>query len=171
MILYILSLIGVAVFSVSGALAAGRKNFDLVGVSVIAVVTAIGGRTIRDVLLDRHPVFWIEDPMYLWIVLAATALTLLYVRFYKPPRILLLIADTLGLALFTISGAQIAEQQDLPGIIVVAMGTLTGVAGGVMRDVLSGEIPLLFRQTETLYATTAIAGATSYLVLQSAGLE
>lgn len=171
MIFYVFSLLGVAVFAASGALAAGRKGFDLMGVAAIAVVTAIGGGTIRDLLLDRHPVFWIADPMHLWIVLAATVLTLVYARFHRPPWHALLIADAIGLALFTISGAQVAEQRKLAGIIVVVMGTLTGAAGGVVRDVLSAEVPLLFRPTETLYATAAIAGASAYLALQGLGLE
>jgi uncharacterized membrane protein YeiH len=170
MILYLLDLAGVAVFAVSGAIAAGRKHFDVLGVAVIATVTAIGGGTIRDVLLNRHPVFWIKDPTYLLVTFSAAALTLLYARFRKPPRISLLIADALGLALFTISGAQVAEARNLPGIIVVVMGTMTGTAGGLLRDVLSGEVPLLFRQAD-LYATAAIAGATVYLTLQAAGLE
>lgn len=171
MILYLLDLCGVAVFAVSGALVAGRKQrFDLLGVAVIAIVTAIGGGTIRDVLLDRHPVFWIEDPTYLLVILAAAALTMVYARFHQPPRISLLVADALGLALFTISGAQVAEQRDLSGTIVVVMATVTGTAGGLLRDVLSAEVPLLLRQSE-LYATAAIAGATAYLLLQAAGLE
>jgi uncharacterized membrane protein YeiH len=170
MILYILSLIGVGVFAASGALAAGRKGFDLIGVVVISGVTAIGGGTLRDVLLDRHPIFWIADPTQLLVILAAAALTLLYVRFRKPPWTALLVADALGLALFTISGAQVAEQRGLPGIIVVVMGTITGSAGGVMRDILSGEVPLLLRHTE-LYATAAIAGIIVYLLAEKAGLD
>jgi uncharacterized membrane protein YeiH len=169
MILYLLDLVGVAVFAVSGAIAAGRKRFDLLGVGVIATVTAIGGGTTRDILLNRHPVFWIKDPTYLLVILAAAALMVLYARFQEPPRTALLIADALGLALFTISGAQVAEARDLPGVIVVVMGTITGTAGGLLRDVLSAEVPLLLRQTD-LYATAAIAGATAYLIAQAVGL-
>jgi uncharacterized membrane protein YeiH len=171
MILYALSLLGVAVFAASGALAAGRKSFDWIGVGVIAVVTAIGGGTLRDLLLDRHPIFWIEDAAYLWVVLAAVVATLLYVRRRRPPEGSLLVADALGLALFTISGAQVAEQQGLPGLIVVTMGAITGAAGGVLRDVLCNEVPLLFGPSDTLYATAAIAGASAYLGLQAAGVE
>ena len=169
MTLYLLSLLGVAVFAASGALAAGRKGFDLLGVIVIAAVTAIGGGTIRDLLLDRHPIFWIADPLQLVVILAAAGLTLLYVRFRKPPWTALLVADALGLALFSISGARIAEERGLPGIIVVVMGTITGSAGGVLRDILSGEVPILLRQSE-LYATAAIAGITVYLLTGRAGL-
>jgi uncharacterized membrane protein YeiH len=104
------------------------------------------------------------------VTLSAAALTLLYATFRKPPRTSLLIVDALGLALFTISGAQVAEERTLSGVIVVVMGTITGTAGGLLRDVLSAEVPLLLRQTD-LYATAAIAGATAYLVLQAVGLE
>lgn len=163
-----LGLCGVAVFAASGALAAGRKGFDLMGVGVIAVVTAVGGGTIRDVLLDR-PVFWIADPAQIVVALGATAVTLVYVRYRRPPDAYLLVADALGLALFTISGAQIAENLGHGALVVIVMGTLTGVAGGVVRDVLSAEVPLLFRRTQTLYATAAIAGVAGYLALQALG--
>jgi uncharacterized membrane protein YeiH len=171
MILYCLALLAVAACAASGALEAGRKKFDLMGVTVIALVTAIGGGTIRDVLLNNHPIFWIEDTTYLWVALGATAFTVVYVRFRKPPYTLLLFADALGLALFTIIGVQVTEQAGLHGIIVVIMGTITGVAGGVLRDVLSAEVPLLFSPTATLYATAAIAGAVLYLLLQAMGVN
>jgi uncharacterized membrane protein YeiH len=171
MTVYALSLLGVAVFAASGALAAGRKRFDWIGVGVIAVVTAIGGGTLRDLLLDRHQIFWIADPAYLWVVLGSAVATLLYVRRRRPPRGSLLVADALGRALFTISGAPVAEQQGLPGVIVVTMGAITGAAGGVLRDVLCNEVPLLFGPMDTLYATAAIAGASAYLGLQAAGVE
>ncbi len=171
MTLYLINLLGVGVFAASGALAAGRKGMDWMGVVVLAVVTALGGGTIRDVLLDRHPVFWVRETAYLWAALVAACLTLVWVRFRQPPRRALLIADGLGLALFSISGAQVAEAQGLSGIVVVVMGTFTGVAGGVVRDVLSAEVPLLFRSTQPLYATAAIAGVSAYLGLQWAGVD
>lgn len=168
-ILYGIHLLGVAVFAVSGALAAGRKRLDLLGVMVIAVVTAIGGGTLRDLLLDLHPTFWIRDPTYLMVIVLAAGFTVLYVRYYRAPERALLIADALGLALFTISGAQLAEAADLPSVIVVVMAVITGVAGGVLRDVLTAEVPLVLRPG-TLYATTAIAGATAYMLSQGAGV-
>jgi len=100
--LYVLDLLGVAVFAVSGVLAAGRKSLDLLGVLVIATLTAIGGGTIRDLLLDRHPIFWISQPTYLVVISVAAALTIIYVRVRRPPGDALLYADALGLALFTI---------------------------------------------------------------------
>ena len=170
MLLYVLDLLGVAVFAASGALAAGRKRLDLLGVLVIATVTAIGGGTTRDLLLDRHPVFWIADPTYLLVIVVACALTLLFVRFRKPPRTSLQVADAVGLALFTINGAQVAESLGWSAPIAVVMGMITGSVGGLLRDVLSAQVPLLLRQTE-LYATAAIAGTAAYLTLQSFGME
>jgi uncharacterized membrane protein YeiH len=163
---YLLSLLGVGVFAASGALAAGRKGFDLIGVLVIAVATALGGGTIRDLLLGRHPIFWVADRNPLFVILVSSALTLIYVRFRRPPWASLLVVDAIGLAYFSISGAQLAEAQNLPGIVVVVMGTITGSAGGVLRDLLSGDVPVLLRDGD-VYATAAIAGITIYVVLQA----
>ncbi len=168
-LLDILSLSGVAVFAISGALTAGRKGFDIFGVLVIAIVTAIGGGTIRDLLLNR-PVFWTIDTRYLWVTTGAALITLLYVRVQRPPMRLLLIADALGLALFTISGTQIAEGAGASPGVAILMGGITGAAGGVLRDVLSAEVPMLMRDGE-LYATAALAGAVGYLLLRWAGME
>jgi uncharacterized membrane protein YeiH len=162
-IMYFLSMAGVAVFAVSGVLSAGRKNFDVFGALVIAIVTAIGGGTLRDLLLDR-PMFWIEDVNYLRVTTVAGIATQFYVRYHRPPMKALLIADAFGLALFTLSGAQIAESTGASPGIVILMGCMTGVAGGVLRDILSAEIPLLLRNQE-LYATAAIAGVGVYLLL------
>jgi uncharacterized membrane protein YeiH len=133
------------------------------------VVTAIGGGTLRDVLLNRHPIFWIADPTYLLVILAATAFTLFYVHFRSPNRRALLIADALGLAFFTIGGVQIAQQAGLSGLLAVIMGTITGVAGGMIRDVLCADIPLILRRGQ-LYASSTIVGATAYLLLERAGV-
>jgi uncharacterized membrane protein YeiH len=164
MMVELLDFVGVAVFAVSGALAAGRKSLDLLGVIVIATVTAIGGGTIRDVLLNRE-VFWIQQPTYLYVILGAALSTLVYTRRFSPPDRALAVADAIGLALFTVSGAQIAEGLEHKAAVVVLMGTLTGVAGGAMRDVLSAEIPLIFRKGQ-IYATAAILGVVVYLLLQ-----
>ena len=163
MALYLLDLFGVAVFAVSGALTAGRKSMDLFGVVVIAVITAIGGGTVRDLLLDRRPIFWIQDPTYLLVCVLAAGATLAYVRFFRPPRHSLLVADAFGLAVFTFIGAKIAYEAGVAAPIVVLMGTVTGVVGGIMRDVLCGEVPLILRRE--IYATAAIAGAIVFVVL------
>jgi uncharacterized membrane protein YeiH len=167
MALYLLDLFGVAVFAVSGALTAGRKSMDLFGVIVIAVITAIGGGTVRDLLLDERPIFWIENSTYLLVILAAAGATLAYGRFFTPPRASLLVADAFGLAVFTFIGAQTAHAAGVPSIIVVLMGTITGAAGGVMRDVLCAEVPLILRRE--VYATASIAGGAVYVLLEEIG--
>jgi uncharacterized membrane protein YeiH len=166
---YLLDLIGVSVFAISGALAAGRRGLDLIGVMVLAAVTAVGGGTIRDVLLDRHPIFWLADPKYLIVILASALITVAYTRWRPAPRGALLVADALGLALFSIVGAQIAQGAGLPAVSGILLGTVTGTAGGVVRDVLMAEVPLILRRGN-LYATAAIAGTTTYFLLVNAGM-
>ena len=169
-ILYLLHLAGVVVSAVSGALVAGRKRMDLIGVVVVAAVTAVGGGTLRDLLLDRHPIFWIADSAQLLAVVAGAALTVAYTRSRQVPHHALQVADALGLGLFTMTGAQIAAQAGVPGVAVVLLGTITGVAGGLLRDLLCAEIPMVLREGQ-LYATAAIAGAAAFLALGQAGFS
>lgn len=152
----------------SGALAGGRKRLDLFGVFVVAVVTGIGGGTLRDLLLGRLPVFWVREPEYLGVVAAATAATVLFTRFRMPKVNRLLAADALGLALFSVTGAQVAETVTDAKLVVVLMGATTAAAGGMLRDVLCGEVPVILRGRE-LYATAALAGAAAYVALSAAG--
>lgn len=167
--LYWADLAGVAVFAVSGALAGGRKGLDLLGIVVVAALTAVGGGTTRDLLLDRHPIFWIADPTYLVVIGAAALATFVYVHVRPPPLGALLVADALGLALFTMTGAQVAESAGLAPIIVVVMATMTGAAGGVLRDIMCAEIPLVLHRD--IYATAAIVGAALYLAAQAIGVD
>lgn len=166
--LFFLDLFGVVVFAISGALVAGRKEMDLLGVLVTAAVTAIGGGTLRDLLLGDLPVFWVRNPIYLIVIAVAALATILYTRYLRVPRDTLLLADAFGLSLFAISGAQLAERAEVSSLIVVVMGTMTGVAGGVVRDVLTARVPLILRKE--IYATAAIAGCTIYIVLTRLGV-
>jgi uncharacterized membrane protein YeiH len=126
-------------------------------------VTAIGGGTTRDVLLDR-PVFWVADPAYI-VVIALVALgTVAWSRRYRVPTSSLAIADAFGLSFFVIGGAQIAEALALPALSIIVMGVITGTFGGLVRDVLTAEIPMILRRGE-LYATAAIIGVACYLLL------
>jgi uncharacterized membrane protein YeiH len=167
--LYVLDLIGVAVFAISGALAAGRRRLDLIGVLVLAAVTAVGGGTVRDLLLDRRPIFWLTDARYLIVIIVAALATVLYVRWARVPGVTLDVADALGLALFSIAGTQIAEGTGLPALSCVLLGAVTGVAGGVIRDVLTAQVPLVLRRG-SLYAAAAIVGASLYVILARIGL-
>jgi uncharacterized membrane protein YeiH len=119
--------------------------------------------------LNRHPIFWVTDSWYLIVILASAVLTVSYMRKWPPPGISLLIADALGLALFAISGAQYAEAAQCPPLIIVLMGTMTGVTGGVIRDVITAKVPLILQRE--IYATAAIAGVTVYLAMQALGVE
>lgn len=167
--LRILEISGVSVAAAGSVLISGRKNLDLMGVVVVAIVSAIGGGMIRDLLLNRHPIFWIENPIFLYWILGSAAVALLYVRLRPPPQKLLLVADALSLALFTLIGTQITEQMGHTGIVAAVMGVITGCAGGILRDVLCNEIPLVMRGGR-LYATAALAGATLYLLLRDFGV-
>ncbi|HEU5087499.1 MAG TPA: trimeric intracellular cation channel family protein [Roseiflexaceae bacterium] len=168
MLLYYLDLAGVAVFAASGVLAARDRDLDLLGVLVVAAMTAVGGGTLRDLLLNRHPIFWVTDTWYLIVIALAAALTVVYVRVWPPPRRSLLVADALGLGLFALSGAQLAEAAGCPALIVVLMGTMTGVTGGILRDVITARVPLILQRD--IYATAAIAGIVLYLALQAGGV-
>lgn len=165
---HIFDLIGVTVFAVSGALAAGRKRLDLIGVVVLALATAVGGGTIRDVLLGRHPIFWLSDSAYVIVIVASALATVLFARGRRPPYALLLVADGLGLAMFSVVGAQIAERAGLPAAGCIVLGAVTGAAGGALRDVLVNEVPLVLRRGE-LYATAAIAGTSAYFAFLAMG--
>lgn len=169
MVPHVVDLIAVGVFAVSGCLAAGRKHLDLVGVFVIAVVSAVGGGTLRDLLLNRHPIAWIDDPAYLYIILGAVAGTYLFFRGHRPPRIMFLLADGIGLSLYSIAGAYTAEQCGKGGIVAVMMGTMTATAGGVIRDTLCNEVPLLLKG-KYLYASAAMSGAGCYVALEALGV-
>lgn len=169
MIIYWLQLLGTAVFACSGALEAGRKRLDLVGVSAVSFVTAMGGGTVRDVLLNRDALLWTADPVYLYVSIGAGLMTWALARIWVPPHRLLLVLDAGGMALFTISGVQIAEYMGQSASIAVIMGLVTGAAGGVFRDVLCGEIPLIFRRSE-LYVSAALVGCLAYLGAKAAGI-
>ncbi len=159
--IYFFDLCGTAVFALSGALAAGRHRMDPFGVIVLASVTAVGGGSIRDALLGTTPVFWIRDPNYIIVILITVLLTMLLVRKPKKvPQHTLPIADAFGLALFTVIGAEKAISLELGGMIAVVMGLITGVGGGIIRDLLCRQIPMILR-TE-IYATASILGGICY---------
>ena len=166
--LYILDLFGTAVFAVSGALAAGKRRMDLFGALVIAAVTAVGGGTVRDLILDRHPVFWIRDLRYLAVIVGAGSLTFAYTSVFRPPRQSLEVADAFGLAVFSVVGARATLATGAPPVIVVIMSATTAAVGGMVRDVLCNETPLILR--EEIYATAALMGGALYLGLRAFAL-
>lgn len=165
--LYVFDLLGTGVFAVSGALAAGRRRMDLFGVLVVAAATAVGGGTTRDVLLGREPVFWIQDLSYLAVIAGAALVTFVGATYVRFPEKALLVADALGLAVFTIVGIRVALGETVHPVIAVLMGGVTGTMGGVIRDVLCGTIPLILRRE--IYATASLMGGIVHLLTVRAG--
>ncbi|OPY86018.1 MAG: hypothetical protein A4E71_01796 [Smithella sp. PtaU1.Bin162] len=163
LMIFILDLFGTAIFAISGALAAGRKQMDIFGVVVLGCVTALGGGTLRDVILGTSPVFWILDTVYLAVAAIAAIGTFVLVRHWKMPTAVLLYADAVGLAVFTVIGFQKGFSATHVYSIAIVMGVTTGVVGGIIRDVLSGEIPLILRRE--IYATASLCGAALLAVL------
>ncbi|MBP8226857.1 MAG: trimeric intracellular cation channel family protein [Pararheinheimera sp.] len=161
-------LLGIAVFAISGTLAAWRKQMDGFGVIVLATVTAIGGGTLRDLILDS-PVIWLSNNSYFLAIFVAAGLTILAVRNrLLIPNNTLQIADAIGLAFFVIMGTQKALDHGTSGFVAIMMGTMSGVCGGMIRDVLCREIPMVFRGE--LYAITCIFGGFVYVQLLGFGI-
>lgn len=163
LIIHWLDMLGIGVFAASGALLAHRKHLDGFGVLVLASVTAIGGGTLRDIILDV-PVFWVYDHSAFYAIGIASAISVVVIRIYgRLPRRALVIADALGLALFVVMGTQKALDQEVSYLIAIIMGTFTAVAGGMLRDILVQDTPMVLRQE--LYATVCIGGSGLYILL------
>ena len=161
--IYILDLFGTMVFTISGVLAAVDKKFDMVGTLVIGFVTAIGGGTIRDVLIGRTPVGWLTDRNYIIAIILGFVLSLLFKTFILRLRKGMFLFDTIGIGLFTILGIRTTSSLGLSIEVSLIMGVVSAVFGGVIRDVLANEIPLIFRKE--IYATACFAGGIVYLLL------
>lgn len=155
--LYAMDLFGTAVFAVSGGLLAARKRYDVFGFLVVGLAPAIGGGTLRDIAIGALPVFWVKDANYLWVSLLAALATFFLARRIARHASALLIADAVGLALFAVVGAEKALLTGTRADIAVAMGVITASFGGMLRDVLCREEPLILRRE--IYATAAILGA------------
>jgi len=162
-----LDLIGTIVFAITGTLVASQKRLDFFGAIVIAMVTAVGGGTLRDMMLGNLPVFWIQDSRYILAILLGVLLTVLASRIGYQPKRALIYADALGLSTFCVIGTQVALANGADILISIMMGVITSVAGGMIRDILSDEIPLILRQE--IYATVAFVGAVIYVLLAHMG--
>lgn len=168
MLLYMIDLFGTAIFAVSGVLLAGRLKMDPFGVIVLGSVTAIGGGTIRDMALGATPVFWIIDTTYLWVIFITCLLTMILVR--RPKRLawwVLPVCDAIGLAVFVGIGVEKALAYNASGMVAVIMGVITGCGGGIIRDVLAREVPMVLRSE--VYATACIIGGIFHTMAVSMG--
>ena len=160
--LHVIFVVAIAAEAMTAALAAGRRRMDWFGVCVLAVVTALGGGTMRDTLLGHYPLSWVADPSLLLIASGAALVTIALARFMETLRWPFLILDALGLVVFTIIGCNVAIEMGQSPVIVIVAGMITGIAGGILRDVLCNDIPLVF--SGELYATVSIVtGALYYL--------
>jgi uncharacterized membrane protein YeiH len=163
-----LDLAGIAVFAASGALVASRKQLDVVGFVLIAAVTGFGGGTVRDLLMGRTPVFWLRDPALLAVASAVGALVFFTAHRIENRFRALLWADAVGLALYAVLGAEIALVGGMAPWAAVLLGVVTATFGGVLRDVICNEIPLLLRKE--IYALAALAGAAAFVLLRMHGI-
>lgn len=162
-------LVAIAAEAMSGALAAGRRNMDIFGVAVIAFVTALGGGTIRDVILGHFPIGWTQHPGYVYLVISAGLLTTLVAPYMHHLQRVFLVLDALGLIAFSLIGCNIALELNYPAIVVIMAGMLTGISGGILRDVLCNLVPVVFRRE--LYASVSLAVCLLFLSLRMLGVD
>lgn len=167
--LFVLEMIGTAVFAISGALAASRANMDVFGFAVLALMPAVGGGTLRDIMLGRLPVFWVENNSYVLVALLASLGVYFFADRPGFRRTLLVWMDAAGLALFAVLGTEIALETGVSTLIAVMMGVVTAVLGGMIRDIICNEIPLVL--TREIYATAAFAASLTYVLAVRTGMD
>lgn len=165
----LLDFLGTIAFATSGALTAMHKKLDIFGIFIIGFVTAIGGGTLRDVLTGSTPVIWMEQTFYIYTIGVTVILAIIFRRYLSHLRKSLFLFDTIGLGIFTITGVETGIQNGLDPIVSIALGAMTGTFGGVIRDTLCNEIPVIFRKE--IYATACIVGATAFVIMNYLGVN
>lgn len=168
MLLLTIYLIAITAEAMSGALAAGRRNMDIFGVAVIAFVTALGGGTIRDMVLGHFPIGWTQHPDYIYLVISAGLITTLFAGYMHHLKTIFLVLDALGLIAFSLIGCEVALGMHYAPVVVIMAGMITGICGGILRDVLCNQVPVVFRKE--LYASVSLAVCGLYLLLRHFGL-
>ena len=168
-VLFVIYLVAITAEAMSGALAAGRRNMDIFGVAVIAFVTALGGGTIRDLILGRFPIGWTQKPEFVYIVISAGLLTILIAPLVGRLKRLFLVLDAMGLVAFSLIGCSVAMDMDYPTVVVIMSGMITGICGGILRDILCGQVPVVFQRE--LYASVALAVCILFLSLEAWGIN
>ncbi|MFC7555354.1 trimeric intracellular cation channel family protein [Pseudoroseomonas wenyumeiae] len=168
-VLFVIYLVAIAAEAMSGALAAGRRKMDFFGVAVIAFVTALGGGTIRDLILGRFPIGWTQHPEYVYLVISAGLLTTVVASFMDNLKRVFLVLDSMGLVAFSLIGCSVALKMDYPTVVVIMSGMITGICGGILRDVLCNQVPMVFRRE--LYASVSLAVCALFLSLRAAGVD
>ncbi|MBT8319086.1 MAG: trimeric intracellular cation channel family protein [Gramella sp.] len=165
----ILDILGTIAFAISGALSAMNRRLDIFGIFIISFVTAIGGGTVRDILIGNTPVAWMQNTVYVYLIGIVTIFAIVFRNKLNYLKKSLFLFDTIGLGVFTITGVEVGIQNNLDPIISVALGAMTGTFGGVIRDILCNEIPVIFRKE--IYATACLVGALAYVILFDLGVN
>ncbi|MBC9796571.1 trimeric intracellular cation channel family protein [Sinomicrobium weinanense] len=160
----IIDLLGLVAFAISGVLAALHKRLDIFGVFIIAFVTAVGGGTIRDILIGINPVTWLQNNVYMYTIIITVILALIFREKLKYLRTSLFLFDTIGIGLYTLIGVEKGVAADLSAVMCIALGTITACFGGVIRDILCNDIPVIFHKE--IYATACVAGGGVYFLLK-----
>lgn len=166
-----IEVLGIIAFALTGIYEARKKGMDIVGVYSVGMITAFGGGTLRDLTLDRHPLFWIQHYEYAAFLLVLSVVSTMKIeQLFQKKNVIqfVLVLDALGLGSFSASGASLADQFGCAPFVSSLLGVITGVFGGVMRDIICNEIPYVFQRTE-LYATCAFIGAWAYLIVTHTG--
>lgn len=168
-LLYLLDMVGVIACAIAGTLLAQHKGFDISGCILVAMVNAIGGGTLRDMALDRHPLFWMTDLNYVIVITVTSLILQIFFHLYHKIDNALKLFDAIGLAAFSVIGFKIALTQDMAPLIAVMMGVWTAILGGLLRDIICNEIPLVLQRE--IYITASVAGSVTYLMLQYFGVS
>lgn len=168
-LIFLFDMIGIVACSVSGTILAKHKNFDVFGCLLVSIVTAIGGGTVRDVILDRHPLFWMVDMNYLTVITITSIITQIFFHpNSKGVDKFLKLSDTIGLSAFTLIGIKVADSMDANVPVALLLGVITIIVGGIIRDMICNEIPLVLQQE--IYISAALAGGILYFALYNLGL-
>ncbi len=166
--IYVLDMVGVGACAIAGTTLALHKKFDLFGCILVSMVGAIGGGTIRDVMLDRYPLFWTVDLNYVFFITGVSIVCQIFFAFYQKVDWTLKFFDAIGLSAFSLIGLKVALSFGMPPVIAVMMGVLTSIAGGIMRDMICNEIPLVLQKE--IYISASIIGSCLYLILTHWGV-
>ena len=169
MFFQVIDILGTIAFAISGVSVAMNKRMDVFGLLIIAFVTSVGGGTVRDLLIGQTPVAWMTNMTYVYVILAATVFTIIFQSKINYLRMSLFLFDTIGIGLYTVVGVEKGLSAGLHPIICIALGTMTACFGGVLRDILCNEIPVIFRKE--VYATACIAGGVVYFVLRQLPID
>ncbi|HOQ12426.1 MAG TPA: trimeric intracellular cation channel family protein [Spirochaetota bacterium] len=168
-LIFYLDIFGTISFAVAASLMAYKKNLDPFGIIVVAIFTSIGGGTIRDILLRNYPIFWIDNILYLSVIISSSLLTQFFYRYISKKEDILLFFDAIGIGVFTIIGIKTALKFDVHPLICIMMGTITAVFGGLVRDVVCNEIPVILHRE--LYATLCIIGGAVFFIMSFLGIN